>query len=141
MTGIDNLIPQNKRTKEEQRAIAVMGGQASGRVRRKQKALKEILRHYMEMPNIEHPDMTNAEVMELHLANAAVVKRNGVVNLKAIDMVHSMLGEKPQDKDTGNFAEQVIRYVSDAEYKEVNKHIDSVIGDTDDRPKYDSQDE
>lgn len=88
----------------------------------------------MELPNIQHPDMTNAEVMELHLANAAVMAHDGKVNLKAIDMVHTLLGEKPQNNEQGNFAEQVIRYVSEAEYKEVNNHIDRIIGDTNDEP-------
>lgn len=131
---VDNLIDFAHRSKDEHRAIATKGGVASGRARRKQRELKEILRYYMELPNIQHPDMTNAEVMELHLANAAVMAHDGKVNLKAIDMVHTLLGEKPQNNEQGNFAEQVIRYVSEAEYKEVNNHIDSIIGDTNDEP-------
>ena len=42
MAGVDNLIPQNKRTKTEQREIARMGGIASGEARRKKKTLKDL---------------------------------------------------------------------------------------------------
>lgn len=39
--NIDNLKPQNKRTKEEQRKIARMGGEASGKARAEKKKLSE----------------------------------------------------------------------------------------------------
>jgi ribosomal protein L2 len=41
-SGIKNLIPLNKRTKDEQRAIAKNGGKASGKARLKKKYMKEI---------------------------------------------------------------------------------------------------
>lgn len=41
--GSENLIPLNKRSKEEQRKIQSMGGKASGRVRRKKANLKRTL--------------------------------------------------------------------------------------------------
>ena len=37
-----NLIPQNKRTKKEQRKVAQMGGAASGESRRRLKTLREL---------------------------------------------------------------------------------------------------
>ena len=47
MKGKENLIPLNKRTKEEQREIAKMGGKKSGEVRREKKKLSEIFNwHY-----------------------------------------------------------------------------------------------
>ena len=39
---IENLVPLNKRTKEEQRAIQRKAGIASGKARRRQKTLKEL---------------------------------------------------------------------------------------------------
>ena len=39
--GQENLIPQNKRTKAEQREIARKGGVASGKARREKKLLSE----------------------------------------------------------------------------------------------------
>ena len=43
MSNTDNLIPLNKRTKEEQREIARMGGIASGKARREKKTIQKIL--------------------------------------------------------------------------------------------------
>lgn len=39
--GIENLIPQNERTKEEQRKIARQGGIASGKARREKRDRKQ----------------------------------------------------------------------------------------------------
>lgn len=39
----ENLIPQDKRTKSEQRKIAQQGGIASGKARREKKAMRELL--------------------------------------------------------------------------------------------------
>lgn len=50
MHGIENLIPINRRTKEEQREIQVRAGIASGVARRKKKALKEALNVYLALP-------------------------------------------------------------------------------------------
>lgn len=49
MKGKDNLVPQNERTKEEQREIAIMGGKASGEARRKKKGMKEALKLLLEL--------------------------------------------------------------------------------------------
>lgn len=46
--GHENLIPQNQRTKEEQREIARMGGIASGEARRKKREIAEIARMVLE---------------------------------------------------------------------------------------------
>ena len=46
----DNLIPQSERTKEEQRAVAKMGGIASGKARREKKAMKDTLAMLLSMP-------------------------------------------------------------------------------------------
>lgn len=46
--GHDNLIPVNKRTKEEARDISQKGGKASGEARRKKRDLKEKIKAYFE---------------------------------------------------------------------------------------------
>ncbi|MFR6311356.1 hypothetical protein [Anaerofustis stercorihominis] len=43
MANDENLIPLNKRTKEEQREIAKQGGIKSGKIRREKKMLKDII--------------------------------------------------------------------------------------------------
>lgn len=49
MAGEDNLIPMSERTAEEQREIAVKGGQASGQARRRKKAMRENLEILLDM--------------------------------------------------------------------------------------------
>ena len=48
--GTKNLIPQNKRTKEKQKEISVMGGKASGEARRKKKKTSDILTSLLNLP-------------------------------------------------------------------------------------------
>ena len=133
MAGVDNLVSFRDMPAERQREIQQMGVEASRQKQKRLKSAAEILRYYMNMKNIDHPDMTNLEVMELHLANAAVkTNQLGQPNLKAIDMVHAMLGEKKDEQQ--RTADQIVKYVTEAQYKEVNAHIDSVVGDTNDRP-------
>lgn len=46
-----NLIPQNKRTKDEQREIARMGGIASGKARREKQKTQQILADLVSIKN------------------------------------------------------------------------------------------
>lgn len=48
--GTENLIPQSRRTKEEQREIARKGGKASGEARRKKRQMKDILENIQSLP-------------------------------------------------------------------------------------------
>lgn len=50
MANEKNLIPFNKRTKSEQREYAKKGGQKSGEVRRKRKAMKEQMEMLLSLP-------------------------------------------------------------------------------------------
>ena len=50
MANEQNLIPLNKRTKSEQREYARKGGQKSGEVRRKRKAMKEQMEMLLSLP-------------------------------------------------------------------------------------------
>ena len=58
--GSKNLIPQNKRTKEQQKEIARKGGIASGESRRKRKTFKEQMLFMLENdPNLQN-ELINA---------------------------------------------------------------------------------
>ena len=50
MTNESNLIPLDKRTKEEQREICSNGGKASGVARRRKRSLKEAADLYLSLP-------------------------------------------------------------------------------------------
>jgi hypothetical protein len=92
--GIKNLIPQNKRTKEEQRRIATMGGVASGEARRAKKTMREVLEVLLETVD-KDSDKTNIEVM---MASAVRKAMNG--DLKAMEFVRDTSGQKPDTQIT-----------------------------------------
>ena len=83
-SGSDNLIPMNKRTKKEQREIAVKGGKASGKKRQYNRSMKEGLKILMNMaPNQDvvamYSDQLGIPKEEIKnnamLANAALMGR------------------------------------------------------------------
>lgn len=92
--GIKNLIPQNQRTKEEQRQIATMGGIASGEARRAKKTMREVLEVLLETVD-KGSDKTNIEVM---MASAVRKAMNG--DLKAMEFVRDTSGQKPDTQIT-----------------------------------------
>ena len=96
----ENLVPQNTRTKSEQREIAQMGGKASGEARRQKKTMREWLEIAMQaaMKNDEgqpimSPDDPNRELTrkECAMLNLAAKAANG--DLKAIELSAKLSGE------------------------------------------------
>ena len=82
----ENLVPQNERTKEEQREIARMGGKASGASRRKRKTLKEELLLLLE----------NSDTQEK--VSAALIGKALKGDVKAFTAIRDTIGEKPIEK-------------------------------------------
>lgn len=54
--GTRNLVPMNKRTKEEQKKIATAGGIASGQARRKKKTMQELAKLVAAAPVTRNSD-------------------------------------------------------------------------------------
>ena len=50
LSGEKNLIPLNRRTKEEQKEITTAGGKASGESRRRKRSLKEAADLFLSLP-------------------------------------------------------------------------------------------
>ena len=50
MSGEKNLIPLNRRTKEEQKEITTAGGKASGESRRRKRSLKDAADLFLSLP-------------------------------------------------------------------------------------------
>lgn len=107
MNGHDNLIPGNKRSKEEVREIGKKGGRASVAARRRKKALKEVLN---ETLGIRIGDIQDEKVRSVLLTAAnskdgnltireAII--NGVVlqavkgNPKAVALILDITEESP----------------------------------------------
>lgn len=81
-----NLVPTNKRSKEEARKISSNGGKKSGEVRRKRKALREELLALLSAGNTQ-------KNISLALIDQAM---NG--NVKAFETIRDTIGEKPIEK-------------------------------------------
>ena len=81
-----NLIPQNQRTKEEQREIARKGGIASGKARKERKTLKE------ELLLLLSEGDTQKKV------SLAVLQKALDGDIQAFNTIRDTIGEKPTDK-------------------------------------------
>lgn len=105
--GHENLIPQNKRTKEKQREIAQKGGIASVEARRKKKTMREQAEMLLSLANknskfkkimndlgIEENEQTNQMAMIISMLNRVI--DNGDVS--AFNSLQATIGEKPTDK-------------------------------------------
>ena len=90
---VENLIPQNKRTKDEQRQIARIGGIASGESRRKTKNIIELLELYLSQ-KAKDDDLTNEELIVITLADKA---KKG--DMKAMQIIFDYLAVKKQKVD------------------------------------------
>ena len=93
--GYDNLIPTNKRSKEEVRRNASKGGKKSGEVRRKKKLIKECLDELLEKEyeNKAGEKHTGAEAISISLFKRALAG-----DMKAFELVRDSAGQKPVDK-------------------------------------------
>lgn len=91
--GIDNLIPITERTEEEQRAMRIKAGQASGKARRRKRELKTLLELYLSQPNKDNPDIDNYTGITIAQVNKAL---SG--DTKAYEVIRDTIGQKPVDK-------------------------------------------
>ena len=96
----ENLVPQNKRTKSEQREIAKMGGKASGEARRQNKTMREWLEIAMQaaMKNddgqtIMSPDDPTRELTRKECAMLKLAAKAAKGDLKAIELSAKLSGE------------------------------------------------
>lgn len=86
MAGSDNLIPQNKRTKEEQKSITTAGGIASGESRRARKTLKEELLLLLSEGDTQKS------------VSVALLQKAMDGDVKAFEVLRDTIGERPVEK-------------------------------------------
>ena len=105
----ENLIPQNKRSKEEQKAIAKKGGIASGKARREKKAMRETLEALLSMPLRNDKAVDIEKIKSLTALNGknitvqeaimlAQVQRAIKGDTKAATFLRDSAGENPATK-------------------------------------------
>lgn len=112
----EDLIPLNKRTKEEQKRIATMGGIASGEARREKATMKKTLEMLLEEKN--NKGITYRELTTLGLIKGAT--QGKADNYKTI---LALLGElEEQQQATPSIK---IEVVDNSNLEEVMKDEDS----------------
>ena len=111
--GYKNLVPLNKRTKEEQRTIQQDGGISSGVSRRRKRSLKEAADLFLSMPVTDTRtfnkmakagiDVDDADYQMAVIVGLTMQAAKG--DAKAAKAVFDLLGEIPDD-DGGKKQEQ-----------------------------------
>ena len=105
--GYKNLVPLNKRTKEEQRTIQQDGGISSGVSRRRKRSLKEAADLYLSLPvsdrkmwnkiarrGVDPDDIDNQMAMIIGLTMAATAG-----DAKAAKVIVDLLGEDAHSEE------------------------------------------
>ena len=85
---MSNLIPLNKRTKDEQRRIASAGGKASGRARADKKRMRDILECLMDKKG-ENGAYYREEIC------LALIQKALTGDVRAFETIRDTLGENP----------------------------------------------
>ena len=134
-----NLVPQNKRTKEEQRKIAQAGGKASGEARRKKKELREftrdflmqeasgVLKQNMQVLGVDSDDMTNLAAMVVRLFTKAT--NQGDLNAARTIIEWAGMAPLQQEQENATIAKlsQVMQLAANVGGYEDDDDTDDVI--------------
>lgn len=142
--GHENLIPLNKRSKEAQRKIQSMGGQASKEAARRKKSLKELTQMLLEnpvvseeakaqikllFPNVDTEDLTNGMAMTANILLSAITSKDLKEKVKAAEYLRDTAGQKPETSVTGSVSVEKV-FITEKEQKETVKHIEKVLAET-----------
>lgn len=134
---IENLIPNSQRTPEELHAMTVAGGIASGKARREKKSFREAMEILLEQL-VERKDKDGNVLEKVPRIDAICLKQIEKAltkgDTKAAKFCVDVVTPKRLEITgaDGKPLEQAVRYVDPKEYKEVQDHIDQMVGDTND---------
>ena len=125
-----NLIPQNKRTKDEQREIARMGGIASGKARREKQKTQQIL---ADLVSIKNKDLATFQKeakkmgldgdISIHELFTMVCLLNSVKsgNLGDLERLSKLLGEQTEYEDNNKDVEETLAIIKECAYADRDK--------------------
>lgn len=111
-----DLIPLNRRTKEEQKRIASAGGKASGEARRRKRSMKDAADLYLSLPvadrrkwnkiagrGIDPGDVDNQMAIIIGLSDAAAAG-----DARAAKLLIELLGEAKPDNQQADEGVQIV---------------------------------
>lgn len=104
-----NLVPFDQRTEREQREIAQLGGIASGRARRRKRAMREAADYYLSLPETDRRrvnamlrDQIQPEDIDNQMAVVVgITERAKRGDAQAANVLLKMLGEETVQEDPG----------------------------------------
>ena len=99
--GRKNLIPMNKRSEEEVKAMQRKGGVNSGKARRNKALLKDCLTILMEKKYLDEETgkkLTGAELLSIDLFEKALKETDVSKKAKAFEVLRDTAGQKPVEK-------------------------------------------
>lgn len=135
--NINNLIPNSERSPEELREQTRKGGIASGKARREKKSFREAMEILLEQL-VERKDKDGNVLEKVPRIDAICLKQIEKAltkgDTKAAKFCVDVVTPKRLEITgaDGKPLEQAVRYVDPKEYKEVQDHIDQMVGDTND---------
>lgn len=97
----EDLIPMNKRSEAEQKAMQRKGGVNSGKARRNKALLKDCINILMEKRVIDEETgkrLTGAEQLSINLFQKALAEVDTAKAAKAFEVLRDTSGQKPVDK-------------------------------------------
>ena len=96
-----DLIPMNKRSEEEVKAMQRKGGINSGKARRNKAMLKDCLNILLEKKYLDEKTgkkITGAELLSVDLFTKALEEFDTAKKAKAFEVIRDTSGQKPVDK-------------------------------------------
>lgn len=111
--GYKNLVPMDRRSKDEARVFGELGGIASGVSRRRKRSLREAADLYLSLPvsdrrrwnkisekGVEPKDIDNQMAMIIGLTERAIKG-----DAKSAKVIFDLLGEKPEEETNEEYVQ------------------------------------
>ena len=103
--GHENLIPANRLSEDELRAMASNGGKKSAEVRRKKKTMREMLRMALydwkladaAKDNLRQQGISEDDMNHLAVGTSSLIAKMEAGDVEAYKTVCAMLGESPKN--------------------------------------------
>lgn len=132
-----NLVPLTKRSQSEAKAIRSMGALAATASKKRKKMVKELAESLMNAVLTEKeksairnlfPTIAEEECVNKAMLIASLKRESIKGNVKAIELLLSLLGELPAKEVSGSIVTQKV-FISQEQQNATLKHIAQVIND------------
>lgn len=127
-----DLVPLNRRTKEEQKKIAKKGGIASGKARREKKTIQKIISEVLKCEVKDAPQFARiAKKLGVEIEDGKSVKELVTLvcllnstqrgGLETLGGLMKLIGEEPVKEDTNADVEETLAVIKECAYGDRDK--------------------